>query len=190
MSAAISFRDPAGFCIGLNGHILRVVGPEHVAALEAFLHSTCGRQFTADGTLIPTRLLAKAELSRWLDCSEFKEALADRPVGAVFEHERIDFPSFPHEWSADMLHAAAVLTLDLALEALKGGYQLKDATPCNILFRGAEPVFVDVLSFEPRTPGQTIWTAYAQFVRTFLLPLLPNKYWNTSLAEIFTTRRD
>ena len=30
MSAAISFRDPAGFCIGLNGHILRVVGPEHV----------------------------------------------------------------------------------------------------------------------------------------------------------------
>ena len=190
MSAAISFRDPAGFCIGLNGHILRVVGPEHVAALEAFLNSTCGREFTADGTLIPTRLLGKAELSRWLDCSEFKEALADRPVGAVFEHERIDFPSFPHEWSADMLHAAAVLTLDLALEALKGGYQLKDATPCNILFRRAEPAFVDVLSFEPRTPGQTIWTAYAQFVRTFLLPLLANKYWNTSLAEIFTTRRD
>ncbi len=121
---------------------------------------------------------------------EFAAAVAGRAIGTVFEHERIDFASFPSEWSAEMLYAAGELTLELALQALKSGYNLKDATPSNILFRGTEPVFVDVLSFEPRVPGESMWKPYAQFVRAFLLPLLANKYWGTTLAEVFTTHRD
>jgi SAM-dependent methyltransferase len=188
--SATSFRDPAGFCIALNGHILRVVAPDYVAVAEGFLHSECARKAAAAGNLIGTRLLPKAEVSQWLQNPEFNRALDGRAIGAVFEHDRIDFPSFPCEWSPEMLYAAAQLTLDLARDALRCGYNLKDATPQNILFRGTKPVFIDLLSFEPRVAGQNVWSAYAQFVRTFLLPLLANRHWGSSLAEIFTTRRD
>ena len=58
------------------------------------------------------------------------------------------------------------------------------------MFRGTEPVFIDVLSFERRDPRDPIWKAHAQFVRTFLLPLLANRRWGLRLADIFTTRRD
>lgn len=190
MSVATSFRDPGGFCTAVKGHILRVVEPGHVAQVEGFLNSACARKFAASGKLIPARLLAKTEVAQWLQSPEFARALNGRSVGAVFEHERIEFPAFPCEWSPEMLHAAGELTLDLALDALRCGYLLKDAAPHNILFQGTKPVFVDLLSFEPRAPGENLWKPYAQFVRTFLLPLLAHKYWGTSLAEIFTTRRD
>jgi SAM-dependent methyltransferase len=89
-----------------------------------------------------------------------------------------------------MLWAAGRLTLELAQTALADGFGLKDATPHNILFRGSEPVFVDALSFECRNPGDPIWKPHAQFIRTFLLPLLANRRWGTPLADIFTTHRD
>src|SRR5688572_13423080 len=190
MPAATSFRDPAGFCIALNGHILRVVEPPCVAQVEAFLHSPCGRKFEQARSLISSRLLPKAEVAQWLKCESFNRAVAGHLIGAVFEHEAVQFPAFAYEWTPPMLYAAAELTLDLAVDALASGYTLKDATPHNILFRGAKPVFVDVLSFEPRVRGEAMWKPYAQFVRSFILPLLANKYWGTSLAEMFTTRRD
>src|SRR3984957_13527422 len=68
--------------------------------------------------------------------------------------------------------AAAELTLTLCSDLVQVGWQLKDATPLNVLFRGARPVFVDVLSIERVDPHQPIWLAYGQFVRTFLLPML------------------
>jgi SAM-dependent methyltransferase len=89
-----------------------------------------------------------------------------------------------------MLWAAGKLTLELAQAALADGFCPKDATPRNILFRGSVPVFVDSLSFEPRDPHDPVWKPTAQFIRTFLLPLLANRKWNLQLAEIFTTRRD
>ncbi|MCP5117285.1 MAG: SAM-dependent methyltransferase, partial [bacterium] len=113
----------------------------------------------------------------------------DRDAIAV-EHERIAFPSFPYEWPAEMLHAAATLTLDIA-EGLAGeGLGLKDGTPYNVLYRGPTPVFVDVLCLERRDPRDPNWPPYAQFVRTFLLPLLAAKHLGHGLDQIFLTRRD
>ena len=89
-----------------------------------------------------------------------------------------------------MLWQAGRLTLELARNALRAGYGLKDATPYNVLFRGPTPVFIDVPSFELRDPGDSVWRAYGQFVRTFLLPLLVNRCWGMRLADIFTTRRE
>lgn len=71
-----------------------------------------------------------------------------------------------------MLEVAGHLTLDLAESLLDDGLGIKDATPYNILFRGAEPLFIDVLSIERRDPQDPLWLPYAQFVRTFLLPLV------------------
>lgn len=97
-------------------------------------------------------------------------------------HPRIAFPSYPWEWTRSQWLDAAELTLDLCEQALAEGWILKDATPLNVLFRGARPVFVDVLSFERRDPHSSIWLAYGQYVRTFLLPLLMNRMLSWPLA--------
>ncbi len=190
MSRAISFRDPSGFCISLGERFLRAVAEDKVAEVETFLVSRFGKSLLESGRLIPTRLLAKTEVADCLADSDFQQCLHGRRVGAVFEHERIEFPSFPYEWPPEMLYAGGRLTLEVAQEALEADYTLKDATPYNILFRGPKPIFVDLLSFEPRQHGECIWRPYAQFVRTFLLPLLANKYFGRSLADVFLTHRD
>ncbi len=71
-----------------------------------------------------------------------------------------------------MWSAAADLTLHLCNDLLDEGWILKDATPLNILFQGANPIFVDVLSVARADLRRPIWFAYGQFVRTFVLPLL------------------
>jgi SAM-dependent methyltransferase len=188
--AVHSFRDPAGCCLAINNRIYRAVNTDGLALLESFLQSSTARQFLPH-SLVGTRKLDPAEFHRWLEqpvATEIQAALG--PPAAVFEHDRVPFPSFPYEWTPEMLLAAGQLTLELALAALDEDFGLKDATPYNVLFRGPAPVFVDLLSFERRVPGDAIWKPYAQFVRTFLLPLAAWKFWGLSLAEVFTTHRD
>ena len=173
----------------LDDRVLRVVSAEGAAELEAFLDSDCGRKSAGAGRLIGTRKADEADLTRWRD--KVPPAVAARmTTGPVFEHERLWFPSYPYEWAPAMLFEAGRLTLDLAEAALAEGFGLKDATPYNILFRGCQPVFVDVLSFERRTAGDPMWLPYAQFVRTFLLPLLANQRLGSRLADLLTTHRD
>jgi hypothetical protein len=107
---------------------------------------------------------------------------------ALLEHERVFFPSYPWEWTPSQWIDAASLTLDLCEEALEDEFILKDATPLNILFSGPRPVFVDVLSFERRDPKSPLWMAYAQFVRTFLLPLCANVHLGWPLAATLQRR--
>jgi len=89
-----------------------------------------------------------------------------------------------------MLCAAGLLTLELATKLVPLNYGLKDATPYNVLFRGPNPVFIDLLSIEPRDPFDYVWMPYAQFMRTFMLPLQVNKYFNIPMADIFSCHRD
>ena len=56
-----------------------------------------------------------------------------------------------------MLARAAEFTATLCLDLLEHGFQLKDATPANVLFRGSEPVWVDVPSIVAREPGTFLW---------------------------------
>ncbi len=108
----------------------------------------------------------------------------------LFEQPRIWFPSFPQEWPPEMLHDAGQITLDLSEKLLPAGYWLKDATPSNILYRGAKGIFIDLLSIVPRPPKAAMWHAYAQFLQTFLYPLIAVKWGGLELDQIFTTRRD
>ena len=187
---APSFRDPAGCCCSFNGRVLRFVAVDAVSEFEKFLPTNCARQFMARKKFVSTRRLNENETAALRESPELQPVFTAQPMGAVFEHERIPFPSYPHEWPPEMLWEAGRLTLELAQAALADGFGLKDATPRNLLFRGSEPVFIDALSFERRNPGDPIWKPHAQFVRTFLLPLLANRRWGLPLAEIFTTRRD
>jgi SAM-dependent methyltransferase len=189
-SPAPSFRDPAGCCCSFNGRMLRFVAAEAVSEFEKFLQTNCARQFIARKKFVSTRRLNENETAALRESPELQPVFNAQPMGAVFEHERILFPSYPHEWPPEMLWAAGRLTLELAQAALADGFGLKDATPHNILFRGSEPVFIDALSFERRNPGDPIWKPHAQFIRTFLLPLMAHRLWNMPPADIFFTHRD
>ena len=43
---------------------------------------------------------------------------------------------------------------------------------------------------EPRDPLNSAWNAYAQFVRTFLLPLLAWRAFGLPPGQVLTTERD
>jgi hypothetical protein len=177
-----SFRDPGGRLYRLPGRILRAVEPSHVDHLERFLGTQAAREAIGRGQLVRSTRVPARELSAL--------PLPETGGSAVWEHEAIPFPSYPYEWPAEMLHSAATLTLDLAEAALEEGFGLKDATPYNVLFRGAQAVFVDVLSFEPREPLDSTWLPYGQFVRTFLLPLAASRYFGMPVNCILAGQRD
>src|SRR6266481_2617884 len=187
---AASFRDPAGCLFAYGDRILRMVSPAGVPDLALFLDSRTAQKHLAAGSVAGTRLLEDPELRDLLADPSLPESCRPLDGGIILEHERISFPSFPYEWPPEMLHAAGALTLELATSLLNDGLGLKDATPYNVLFRGPQPVFIDVLSFERRDPGDSTWLPYAQFVRTFLLPLLANRYFGIAIDQILTTRRD
>ena len=182
--AAASFRDPAGRLFRLGNRVFRAVNSTGVANVNSFLDSPRANRSMAAGHIIGTRRLDVA------GSDEIAALLRDTPCEVLLEHDCVQFASFPYEWPPEMLYEAAALTLDLALRLQADGLGLKDATPYNILFRGPQPVLVDVLSLERRQPGDSSWLPYAQFVRTFLLPLLAHKHFGMALDELLLTRRD
>ena len=188
--ATLSFRDPAGSVVRYGDRVLRIVNALGAADLRAFLDSGTGKKLMAGGGVVGTRAMDAAESRTVLDELGIAEEYAQRGGEFVLEHDRVEFPSYPYEWAPEMLHAAAGLTLDLAEALPDDALGLKDATPYNVLFRGPDPVFIDVLSFERRDPHDPTWLPYAQFVRTFLLPLLANRAYGLGLDQILTTRRD
>lgn len=185
-----SFRDPAGFLFPLDGRIFRFIKDDGLDDYDGFARSQAGQKFSDSGQIVSTRTLTAEETAQLRQEPRLQTLLSGLGTGRIIEHERIDFPSFPYEWCAEMLHAAGQLTIQIALELLPEGIGLKDGTPYNILFRGPNPVFIDLLSFERRDPHDPMWLPYAQFTRMFLLPLLAYKYYGVQLSEVFTTRRD
>lgn len=153
-SADGTFRDPEGRLYREGDRILREVYPDYASSALTRIQSPLVQRWIQQRRMIPTQVLS-----------------AESGQSAVLEHERIFFPTYPWEWTPGQWVEAASLTLDLCEEGIDGGFILKDATPLNILFSGPRPIFVDVLSFESRDPQSPLWIAYAQFVRTFLLPL-------------------
>ncbi len=176
----LSFRDPDGRLFRNGGRILREVEPGAGAALIQFTESALGQQLVTGGGLIATRRLSDAEREQALPGSH----------SLVVEHPAIPFPSYPYEWSPEMLLAAGQATLGLALKLLDQDLGLKDASAHNVLFDSGRPVFVDVLSVERRQPGDSRWLPYAQFQRHFVLPLLASKYFGMSLPQTLLCGRD
>lgn len=159
-----TFRDPAGELRLTPEFALRRIHPHAESAARAFLDSPLRRALETSGDLIPSSIADPARHP----C-----------VGAGqlwLEHPRIFPISYPWEWTTAQWRAAADLTLHIARKAIDAGWTLKDATPLNVVFQGPRPVLVDVLSLERRDPHSTLWLAYGQFVRTFLLPLAAAKY--------------
>jgi SAM-dependent methyltransferase len=188
MSAAspcATFRDPAGSLIIEGELAVRSIAPSARAGVLDFLESPLCHTMQQRGDLIAA-------------------AVDDSGPQLILRHPKIPIPTYPWEWTPSQWLAAANLTLDLCEEAIAAGRILKDATPLNVLFIGPRPIFVDILSFERRNPDRrspdrnnpdrrspasrdpnpSIWLAYGQYVRTFLLPLMMDRllHWPLSLS--------
>jgi len=166
-----TFRDPAGSLTIEADRVVRRVRPGFESSTREFLASNLRQQWEQRGDLVPTSIVR------------------DEATGIELHHPRIWFATYPWEWTLGQWRAAAELTLKLQQEAVAAGWILKDATPLNILFDRSRPVLVDVLSFERRDPQSPVWLAYAQFVRTFLLPLIAHRWLHWPLTAT-SSRRD
>lgn len=172
----VTFRDPAGQLRLTHDCALRRIHPAAWEETQAFLASPLRAALEQSGDLIASKI-ASAGDHACIAAGEF-----------WLEHPRVDPISYPWEWTAAQWRAAAELTLRVASKAVAAGWTLKDATPLNIVFAGPHPVLVDVLSFERRDPHATVWLAYGQFVRTFLLPLVAAKYLSWPLQATLFSR--
>ncbi len=187
MGVSVSFRDPAGSVYCSEDRVLRSVTTEYVNEFSRFLSSGSAQRMIAAGLVVGTRELpASVAADTGRSLATLGEAVSRG--SRLYEHERVWFPSYPHEWAPEMLHEAGRLTLELAGKSLQDGFGLKDATPFNVLFRGPEAVFVDLLSFERRSPSDCTWLPYAQFLRMFILPLLAYKEFGTKPHELLALR--
>ncbi len=170
-----TFRDPAG-CLTLDGDFaVRTIHPSARDQVMEFVTSQFCKRLQDRGDMVAI-------------------TVKNTPAGLQLLHPKIPAPTYPWEWTPSQWLAAAQLTLSLCGEALTEGWVLKDATPLNILFVGARPVLVDVLSFEPWDPAPKdhashLWLAYGQYIRTFLLPLLMNRMLSWPL-ELSLFKRD
>ena len=171
-----SLRDPAGFVFHEEGRVRRAVteyGLPHVRAVRA--------------TGLISRLIAAGRL---LPEYEIATRLDGHPeVRLVLEHPRLPFVSYPYEWPARALRAAALLHLDIQLEALDAGVMLTDASAYNVQFVGARPVFIDHLAFRPYLEGE-LWAGHRQFCEQFLHPLLLQSLFGVGFHEWYRGRLD
>ncbi len=154
-----SFRDPATTVFYDGDRVLRGLDEGAAADWRALAASRFFGRLVDEGKVVRTAAVGAAGLGP--DAARF---------AAVLEHERVPFVSYPHEWTFGMLRDAAALHLEVLLAALDEGFTMKDGYALNVQWRGRQPVFIDVGSFERAAPGP--WPGYRQFCRTFLYPLL------------------
>jgi SAM-dependent methyltransferase len=160
-----SFRDPDGRVVVGAGGVHRLLGPQGREDWRALAASPLWRALQDEGVVVATEEVEADEVPDVLPSG----------VAGVLRHERVPFVSYPYEWPFSMLKDAALLQLRLNRRALAAGFTLKDATPYNVQWRGATPVFIDVGSFERLRPGEP-WAGYRQFCMLYLYPLMLQAY--------------
>jgi ribosomal protein L11 methylase PrmA len=160
LADAGSFRDPSGRVYHAGREIYRTVSR---CASEEY-RSVCS-------TGLLDTLMAEGKLVETIEVDHRVLKDAGIEPEMVLRHQRIPFISYPYEWPFALLKSAALLHLDIHIEALKQDITVSDASAYNVQFRGVEPLFIDVLSFRRYHEGE-IWTGHRQFCEQFLNPLL------------------
>ena len=158
-----SFRDREGRVFYREDKVYRALSPKALEDWRALEQTAFFQRAQQDG-----RVVATSETDAAQRPDDDDEALS---WAGVLEHERVPLISYPSEWSFGMLRDAALLQLDLLLDALEEGFVLKDSSAFNVQWRGTDPVFIDVPSFQRLEPGEP-WVGYLQFCQQFLYPLL------------------
>ena len=152
-----SFRDPESRVFYAGDQIYRALSKDGLEDFDAL----AATDLLDDPRIVRTELAEQAALP----------GLLAKEAAGVLRHELIPFVSYPYEWTFSMLKDAALVQLDLLLAALDRDLVLKDSSPYNVQFKGAQARFVDVGSFERYREGEA-WVGYRQFCMLYLYPLL------------------
>ena len=171
-----SYKDPCGFVFEFEGEIFRQVNLCAKEDYDFLMESGLYKK------LVQNNLLVSHE-----EVSLKKEK--DPEVYKFIKPQQLKYITYPYEWSFSALKDAAVLTLKIQKMALAHKMTLKDASAYNIQFVNGRPVFIDTLSFE-RYKKDTPWSAYGQFCRHFLAPLVLMSYTDISLNKLLISNID
>lgn len=169
-----SFRDPSGYLFWEHGEIYRWVSKAYAHQYQA---ATAAGLFARD--------VSAEKILRF----EEVPGRADAETAVVLRPHQLKFVSYPYEWSFDQLKDAALVTLDLHIEALEHDLLLKDATAYNIQFVAGRPLLIDHLSFD-FISEHSAWPAYGQYCRHFLAPLALMAYVDLSLGKLLQVHID
>ncbi len=175
-----SFRDSDARIVNYDGKVVRVIYDSYKDNYQKLENSGLLKELQDEKLLV-----SHVEVND-------EHLLADLNNSSVFKiikPDIIPFISYPYEWSFSQLKAAALLTLDIQLKAIKKGLSLKDATAFNIQILNGKSIFIDTTSFEIYKEGSP-WVAYKQFCQHFLSPLLFYKYNNHSLVKLLWSNID
>jgi hypothetical protein len=170
-----SFRDPAGYVFEQNNQIKRLVTSHGREDYKMLISSGLYDRLSSDQELIPHQ--EEPRSANWPEGTE-----------AVLVPQLVPFISYPYEWSFGQLKDAALLTLHVQQTAMRHGMSLKDASAFNVQFHGSRPVLIDTLSFQKNLGGP--WSAYSQFCRHFLGPLLLIRHLWTNAASFMRVALD
>ncbi len=158
-----SFRDPSGFVYRKDGKIYRAISERGKNNFELFLRSGLASRLMQEEKIVPFQMVENNK---------------------TLELRKLQFITYPYEWSFGALRDAALLTLELADTALEHDMILQDATAFNVTFENGRPIFMDHGSFCAYHPGD-VWVAYRQFVMHFLAPLVLMKYVDLRCLDFF-----
>jgi len=171
-----SFRDPSGFVFCCEGRILRQINHRYKDNYDLLMRSGLYESLV-EGQL----LIAHEEVSL-----EYRQSC---DACLILRPDPIPFVSYPYEWCFSQLKSAALLTLKVQQRALSHGMSLKDCSAYNVQFRGAKPIFIDTLSFEPYVEGQP-WVAFRQYCQHYLAPLALMSYRDVRFNQWFLIHMD
>ena len=152
-----SFRDPNGSVFTRDGGLYRSVEEGYKETYDHLMNSGLYDELVRRRILIPHEEVDPDIDSRTRCCR-------------VLKPKKVDFVSYPYEWSFSQLKDAALATLEVQRHALDYGMSLKDASAYNMQFVDGKPCLIDTLSFEKYAEGKP-WVAYRQFCQHFLAPL-------------------
>ena len=156
-----SFRDPDARVVYFNNSVYRIVYPSGFKKFDFI-----------------KRILENELISKYLieteEASQEEVELLKLDIGTnvkVFKHRKIDFISYPYEWSFHRLKDAALHHLNLHINLLKNDATLIDAYSYNIQFNNYSPTFIDLMSIKEYSEGE-FWVGHKQFCESFLNPLV------------------
>ena len=155
-----SFRDPAGQVFNYDDRIIRVINKFGKERYDYIKNTNIISESINQNFLIPTKEVTE----------EFKDFKSDDNV-YFLEHQKIDYISYPYEWSFYQLKSAALHHLNFQIFLIDRNTILIDSSAFNIQFIDHKPIFIDILSLDKYHEGD-YWKGHSQFLQQFLNPLL------------------
>ena len=173
-----SFRDDSGFLFYHQDILYRSVSIKYKVDYDRLMQSGLYNALTAKEWLVSHTEESATELKH-------------NDTYKIIKPSLIPFISYPWEWSFHQLKDAALLTLDIHLEALKHDMVLKDASAFNVQFHGSTPIFIDTLSFESyREIARTNIIEAVKEIRQHNFSINPKRFSNTEHSCQYCPFRD